>query len=160
MTQPTRILFLDVDGVLNHFGGEPAWRVDVGSIDPPHARAVASLDPACVERLNAILDATGADVVLSSTWRIMYELDDMQRILERRGFRHELLDKTPRMMHVERGHEIQAWLQESGPEEATIVILDDDVDMCHLEDRLVRTNIEEGLTNAQVEQAVRMLLEK
>jgi len=58
--QPLRLIFLDVDGVLNNH-----------SYTPPDD-ATPSCDvllPECLAELKVVLDTTGAHVVLSSTWR-------------------------------------------------------------------------------------------
>jgi len=58
MSRPTCVVFLDVDGVLLPFGdGAAAGPADGGFPDAPLAA------------LSAILEASGATVVLSSTWR-------------------------------------------------------------------------------------------
>ena len=58
MSGPTCVVFLDVDGVLLPFGdGAAAGPADGGFPDAPLAA------------LSAILEATGATIVLSSTWR-------------------------------------------------------------------------------------------
>ena len=59
-----RIVFLDFDGVLNshaYFNARTEKFEDVGE--------AGELDPTAVERLNRIIDATGALVVVSSSWR-------------------------------------------------------------------------------------------
>ena len=64
------LIFLDIDGVLAPFGG----RAPPG---PPTQRAAkldadaafAPFDEQCTQRLAAIVEATGATIVLSSSWR-------------------------------------------------------------------------------------------
>ena len=52
-----KIIFLDVDGVLNY------------DDCPYHVGAYYGVDPAKVKLLKQIVDATGAKIILSSTWR-------------------------------------------------------------------------------------------
>jgi hypothetical protein len=59
-----KILFLDMDGVLNAH----EWLGEAGSCDVRHD---------CVLRLNRILHETGAAIVLSSAWRYMVHGGDM-----------------------------------------------------------------------------------
>lgn len=63
---PARYVFLDIDGVLAPFGGR----------DPPPRPAhedcadfFAPFDPACLGRLAAVVERSGAEIVLSSSWR-------------------------------------------------------------------------------------------
>lgn len=127
-------LFLDVDGVLNDSFWLSRRNRTPGDTETWHAE---QFDPEAVERLNKIIDHFGFKVVLSSTWR-MDGLDNVQRWMDSRGFRHRLLDRTP-ILHVHRGLEIQNWMDEHKVEATQIIILDDDHDMAHLMWRLVST---------------------
>jgi HAD domain in Swiss Army Knife RNA repair proteins len=154
-----RILFLDFDGVLNSTAF--AMRVQ--------RSGVLGLDPGAVARVNWILAETGAEVVVSSTWRHKRTRMQLLDILRAVGFVGTLRGKTPDCVpcadplskrHVgERGDEIQAWLDSAvlcGLEIESFVILDDDADMRHLKDRLVKTTFAEGLLDEHVERAVKM----
>lgn len=60
------IVFLDVDGVMNHYGSF-ARSEGSGLLVASSAHV---LDPACVDRVLRLVRETDADVVLSSTWRL------------------------------------------------------------------------------------------
>ena len=68
-----KLLFLDIDGVLN------------GHVYNPLAQSNI-IDPKCVANLNYILMETGADIVLSSAWRYMIHGGEMTLL----GFRYLL----------------------------------------------------------------------
>jgi hypothetical protein len=73
------------------------------------------------------------------------------------------LRKTPGGIYAAeaRGQEIQAWLDGApryGIEVESFVILDDDSDMVHLADRLVKTSFETGLLDEHVDRAIAMLV--
>ena len=134
------VLFLDVDGVLNNH--EALKR------NPP-------LDPLCVGVLNDLVEAFDARIVVSSTWRLFYSLDEIRSLLAAHGLVNpaRVIDATPhgetaqgdRSVSQPRGLEIQAWL--SAHQEVTrFVILDDEADMCHLTPHLVKTSMANGLT--------------
>ena len=55
-----KVIFLDIDGVMNSFSTRPQ--------DP--RGLVDFLDPANVAVLNAVVEASGAVVVVTSTWRL------------------------------------------------------------------------------------------
>lgn len=88
-----KVIFLDFDGVL----------VTV------HDRYTAG-SPFCVFNLNRIIEATGAKIVVSSSWRILFEMEELTRFLKEWGVQGEVIGKTPVNHDGERGDEIQAWL--------------------------------------------------
>jgi hypothetical protein len=161
-----RVLFLDIDGVMNHEG----------------MKSHQTFDPDAVCRLNRIIKETGCKIVLSSTWRHMYRgvnrIEELLRlqgiapghVLDRTPTHHELLllwrkgavDKPSEhcmkfSFDVTRGMEIKAWLQ-LHPEVTEWISLDDDRDMEDLDrDRLVNTTFVSGLLDEHVEEAVKIL---
>ena len=83
----TKEVFLDIDGVLN---GYPFLdEVEANSTAAPLSREWWSefIDDARVERLNHILEVTGAKVVLSSSWRMRWPYKELQELFEEHGFR-------------------------------------------------------------------------
>jgi hypothetical protein len=117
------------------------------------------IDPEPVKLLNQILDQTGAKVVISSTWRFANTWQELQEILEVRGFTGEVIGQTPKMGGEERWMKIRAWLGEAPEPVESFVILDDERDMGDLQGRLVNTNVQHGLKKKHVKAAVRLLNE-
>ena len=100
-----KIVFLDIDGVLN---SEEYFNKCFSSDD------VCDLDPEAINRLIKFLDDTNAKIVLSSSWR---SLNDKRTILE--FSTHKLLKKlipyiigvTPQFRKcIKRGNEIAYWM--------------------------------------------------
>jgi hypothetical protein len=154
-----RVLFLDVDGVLN--SAEFFHRVRDTITKDRHV-AIEHIDPEAVKRLSDIVDATGAKIVISSVWRYMHRPAEMWAILGHHGFRGHVIGATRRSTESKaRGKEIDAWLSESGSDRKDPVecfaILDDDADMEPHMDRLVQTSWQSGLQDAQVKQAIKLL---
>lgn len=140
-----KIVFLDIDGVLNS--------EDFTTANPPdhsiHMREDAwwqeMLDPQAVELLNRLLQSTNAKVVISSSWRHANDADDMQRILDGVGFSGEVIGMTPKRGGECRGDRIKLWLDSTHHEIESFVILDDDDDMGGFDKRLVLTDHVHGL---------------
>jgi hypothetical protein len=120
-----------------------------------------------VEQLNRITEATGAVIVVSSTWRADGITKTRERLSEW-GVKADCIALTPYCNErdpatglfkgVPRGREIQKWLDDYDRHEVeSFVILDDDSDMEHLLPRLVHTPFEEGLTEAHADRAIAML---
>lgn len=167
-----RLLFLDFDGVLNSID----WIKRRPSQD--HFRefaheeqirwALSSVDPEAVRRVDYIASMTKARVVISSSWRTMFSLNRLQRILRFHGFTHHLLGATPDSTEVRvvdghlratRGDEIMAWLKLFDPNMIgveDIAILDDDADMGAFTDRLVQTSYETGLQDEHVQRVINL----
>ena len=120
-----KILFLDVDGILNSYDFYMSGRAC--NLDGQEG----DIDPLCAERINHICAETGAKIVLSSDWRISwpYCIDRIEKGGIERGL---IVDKTPEHMWAEhtseeyksRGCEIDDWLSQH-PECDRYVILDD-----------------------------------
>lgn len=132
-----KIIFLDIDGVLNHQAYYESDRWDKSG------KRDSDIDPKSVEILNGIIKNTGAKVVISSTWRIGRTIEELQQALERKGFTGEIIDFTDRLFFTGggnytacRGDEIYKWIKDNEEligskyyEYKSYVILDDDSDM-------------------------------
>ena len=142
-----KVVFLDFDGVLNHF--------PPGELVLSQAYLDNPLETAHVERLEQLVQRTGARVVISSSWRLRLTLDELRGALEARGFTGEVIGTTPRLRTGIRAHEISAWLL-LHPEVTTFAILDDEPD-AELDGRLVHTDPEHGFTDADLQRALLLL---
>jgi hypothetical protein len=136
-----RVIFLDIDGVLAPIR---------------HWDRYGDLEPACIQVLNEIVTAGGADVVVSSTWRHGKTVGELQELLQAHGFTGAVLDKTPSDIRgAARGDEIAAWLAEHAVDGC--VIIDDHPDMGDLRSHLVQTHPAHGLRPADVARAIAVL---
>lgn len=164
-----KYLFLDIDGVLNHdkWFSSPEYKNNQANWQ------ISMFDPACIERVNRILQETGAKLVVSSSWR---DMADLPEIFAGVGLPTEF-DTTPYAeiiypdafpitdffsdetdVRYWRGSEIKWWLDHNATEEYTYCILDDDCDM--LEDQLeyfVSTSNPKGLTDKLTVKAIEIL---
>lgn len=152
-----RVIFLDIDGVLN----SPDFQIHRFQRGPGRR----PIDPVCVEHLNTLIRQTQARIVVSSTWR--HEgLTRIRRTLRDHSVTAAVVGTTPILERrttsglyavPDRGHEIQAWLDGTRFTVERFVILDDDADMAHLIGHLVRTDYRTGLTAADAERACALL---
>jgi len=158
-----KCIFLDLDGVLNHFEKltDPDIPNHEWNPDTLQSFGIAlEIFPDLVEKLNAITDATGALLVLSSSWRKGYLADyaDVVTKIRGSGVKAFIIGRTPwgdDMMC--RGDEIQRWVHEHKDEIESYIILDDFDDMGPVLDRLIQTDHSIGLTDEHVEKAIEML---
>lgn len=113
-----KVIFLDIDGVLNC-----QW-------SRSRCGAYIGIDEDKVMRLRMIVEATGAQIVLSSSWRHDWSKDEecnqeSGRYIDRKlkNERLFILDKTPTDPHDRRRLEIEHWME--GKDIEAYVILDD-----------------------------------
>lgn len=143
-----KILFLDVDGVLNN---STIYKRPEDNIIPEVN--TIGIDKNLLENFRAIVDAhPDLEIVLSSSWRL-YE-DDTAWVVEafkRAQIPFNLIGKTPRTFSGHRGREVEMWLDVNVHSTARVVAIDDDIDAGSLNSEkhkffYARTFWEEGLT--------------
>jgi hypothetical protein len=128
-----KLIFLDIDEVLsNHALGttDPAIRKRFNDIDTPGGR-LSSIN---IANLNSITDQTEAKIVISSSWRILYDLPELCDILYDAGVTGEIIGLTPILgANTLRGNEIYKYIKDnySYDFEPNYVILDDGTDMLY-----------------------------
>lgn len=154
-----KIIFLDIDGVLNCASEYGTYKKQLPNI-PGYWFHV----PELIERFNKVIAATNAKIVVSSTWRLGKTLEEMRRILSAMGVKGECIGLTPVFdtNYSVRGNEILAWIREniSTPyyNYQNYVIIDDDSDMLYWQkDNFVNTNGQVGLTDRDAMKAIRIL---
>ena len=116
-----RVLFLDIDGVLNNYDS------------PSHPETLRAIDPVNTAQLNAFCAARpDVELVLSSTWREYYSKEQVTAYMRAGGYTgRELFAVTPFRIgdprgigSGDRGVEIQEWL-DAHPECTEYAIIDD-----------------------------------
>jgi hypothetical protein len=155
-----KIIFLDIDGVLNHLD----W---MGDFPPSLDRNNESfwknhLCPDNIKHLKSLVDKTGADVVISSSWRRAVPGEEpykkIKEWLKDMGCDINIIGQTPqRLSYSERYVEISWWLSENKDKPIDYVILDDISDFGPLQHRLVNTDPLTGLVEEDVEKAIQIL---
>jgi hypothetical protein len=161
-----KIIFLDFDGVLNtehyqgllRYQGEP-WQDEHG----------AFFDPNAVKQLRRIIDATGADIVIESSWKYL-GLDAMKELWKVRNLPGRVIDITPSsvsdeyllnnldttMLHC-KGMEIASWLSEQAEDIRYAIIDDEYVILDSQLSHFILTNPYEGITEEQTNRAISIL---
>lgn len=156
-----KIIFLDIDGVLN---SQDFYASDRYDRTKSRLEYESMLDPHAIKRLNEIIERTGAYLVLSSTWRLRfrskYARTDIQEFFSKAGIKGTFLGRTTTKWDRFRGNQIQQWLDDQRGEPESFIILDDDSDMVHLSQHLVHCKNQHGLTDEVVEKAITRLGEK
>ncbi len=148
-----KVIFLDIDGVLN-------CEKYIRSC----GQSGLIIDPSRMVLLKQIIDSTDAKIVLSTSWREHWDkcadnCDDtgaqMNNIFEKFGLK--IFDKTPKLC-MGRESEIKAWLEGHG-EISCFAVLDDML-LCadYLDGHFVKTsNHFNGLDETDVKNAIEIL---
>lgn len=165
---PVKILFLDIDGVLNC--------TDVVDKKPSNDERVYGLNPDLVNNLKKVVDATGCRIVVSSSWRHHLDYAPFQPKRKWRNVLAEMIGydasrlfigSTPRGNTGKRGDEILAWILEnkdeygayqSGP--MRICVVDDEIGdiICNIDRRnVVKTDMRKGLTEEDADRIIGIL---
>lgn len=161
MVNGLKVIFLDVDGVLN---SELSREQERNHFDNWMEHEVSEMH---VNNLKKIVDATGAQIVLSSSWRFDHPkatgrdfiADPLMKILDRKlkAVGLDIIDVTPDLRGKIRGVEIQDWLDRHSEVEK-FVILDDDTDMTDAQKPFfVNTTFKNGLTEDLANKAIEIL---
>lgn len=149
-----KIVFLDIDGVLN----STAWYRNVRISGCGCLELDAHLDPEAVLRVRRILDASGARVVLSSSLRLIYHLSDLRLALTSRGLPEgAIIGITPNLCGRSRDDEIRSYLKQHSDEVDGFVILDDSANLDGLRSSQVKVDPATGLQDADVDDALHIL---
>jgi len=169
-----KVIFLDIDGVLNHQHTKDRIGGYIG------------FNPGHIKRFNKIVEAhPDVKIVISSTWRCSFtsgvyeDFAGLVRLLKERGLQGDIVDHTPvKMTYLSRGAEIRMWLDDH-PEVKNYILIDDDTEgmkpatgtaydpetdnhysvpaEVDLRPRWVQTSWENGLKEAHVARAIKLL---
>jgi hypothetical protein len=179
MKDELKVIFLDIDGVMNSRDREiaksEALITKYGSQDKiPFWEEIQldNPDEFHVKWLNHITDITNAQIVISSTWRDEAQNLMWNRFMATLGVRGRIIGCTPRLQTI-RGLEIDTWIKcyndnHANPVDGyrwegiltSFVILDDDGDMAPHMDRWVWCDNKAGLTEYEAETAIKILEKK
>jgi hypothetical protein len=169
-----KLIFLDIDGVLNSESSQMEFGRHYLN-DIPAKKHVKELD--------RIVQATGAHIVISSTWRRSVDCHVMGMLLYAQGLTLDscgvvqgstpilYVEDNPHKAEVIRGIEIKYYMDHLNDDITrpfktykklvtidNYVILDDDSDMLPEQMKhFVQTNSKEGLTPEKADEAIRIL---
>lgn len=146
-----KVIFLDIDGVLN-------CETFVNTLPPDTfnsftERKREELNPIQVQMMSQFADEMDAGIVISSTWRKNHSLKEITEMLISRGWGESpIIGMTPSAKNGFRGSEIVMWLDQhaTNANVTHCVIFDDGIDF-YPHQPLVLTTWEKGLTEEHFE---------
>lgn len=97
-----RIIFTDIDGVLN-VNYKKKWK------------------KSCIELYNKITDELDLYPVITSTWRIPHNIDKLNEIFRNKGIKRKILDSTILLQPSVRGLEILEFIERNNIKEYCVI---------------------------------------
>lgn len=155
-----KIIFLDFDGVM-----DTAYYDHVLAKEgkPGHDEYGIVFDPNSVKNLKLIIDQTGADIVVTSSWKYFMSYKDFLDMWKARKLPGFVTDVTPTIKTCRyRGDEIDAWLSECQTDCEYVIIddLDSDNFNAHQVSRRLLVNPYYGIDETIAERAIMLLNSK
>lgn len=156
-----KVIFLDIDGVLNN----DSYSEYYAGLRRSEANTTAIYDPDSIVSLNNITRATGAVIVVSSAWRAM-GMDKLTPILREWGVEAEIIGETDQLDNAPRGWEIEKWMGDwdwskgtkRGTQIESYLILDDYSDMMYDQRyNFIKTDSDIGLQTVHESHAIDIL---
>jgi hypothetical protein len=159
----TKIIFLDIDGVLRTHKSDLEWSKKLGV--PIYKGVNRLFDKEIIDNLNEVIILTKAKIVITSNWRIYLSIGELQDLFKSRGIIGEVIGKTG-LGHLRngspipignRGLEIQDWLN-SNHFTKYLVIDDQTSDIINIIPgwKIIKVNPQIGFT--EVDRALDILL--
>lgn len=166
----SKLIFLDIDGVLNTQEHQRSLRAKGSQTSDEFGLLFA---PEAVKLLKHIIDTTGADIILISSWKFL-GIKVMQQMWLKRCMPGQLLDITDSsasddvLLSIDldddnpsnlcKGIEVKSWLRQHKRLHADYVILDDEaIALPSQVSHFVQTQSERGLSERDAERAISIL---
>ena len=145
------VVFLDLDGVMvPAVAWKPVELLEDGFL---------SFNKTAIKSLSRIIRETGASIVLTSTHKSKYNIDQWERIFISRGISTSINKLNDNSLGLNRRDEILTWLSNNLVEK--FVIIDDDKSLNELPDKvkskLVLTSSLVGLNDECADVAIQVL---
>lgn len=139
----TKILFLDIDGVLNN------------------VKDNRGMNPELIKKLRRIIDNTNCDIVITSDWRrygIGPDSPIQKQFIINGGddIINYIIDKTSDD-NSGRGYQINKWILDNKFTGSFAILDDIDWDMGNMNDHLIHIDGRYGLSDSDVDKAIKLL---
>jgi hypothetical protein len=152
-------IFLDIDGVLNSTRSMIAARIQrpIEGYVSYTERHYTELDPVAVNLLRTLVHETKAEIVISSSWRKLYdEIDFFKRVFAKfNWYNAPVIGMTPCVDSGFRGQEVQQYIDTNDFFTGPYIILDDDGDFFEHQP-LIQTDADIGISTKDFYKAKEM----
>ena len=152
------IAALDIDGVLRH---DDFFKRNISEQTADHTDGLFKFDEYAMSNLNHIIEETNAKILITSSWRLSWHVDELENLFAYNGFKGEIVDVTPIYLEtythaIPRGREIADWMEKNPVD--NYCIIDDCNDILEeQEEHFVWVDDKHGLTEKDAEEAIQIL---
>ncbi|MFC1550692.1 HAD domain-containing protein [Candidatus Neomarinimicrobiota bacterium] len=154
------IIFLDIDGVLVTRNS-----VKYQFLHQPQSDKIR-FSRRAVNNLNKLIKKTSAKIVITSTWRLLYTLDELIVKFKEQEIKGEIISTTSIIHHaveddIPRGEKIADWLADRSDVDQYVIIDDDALADCiqFHPYNCVNTSYKDGFaSDGKLEEALHILL--
>lgn len=159
-----KILFLDIDGVLNSDASDKYFK-DLGVPAPKTFEELKKVSytrfcPVALNNLRSIFKAVPeARVVFHSTWRRYFDLSELKEMFAYHGFKKSLFKDCTliKLSGGDKVHSINSYLSDNKKIVKYAVVDDEDLSYGKVEGHFVQTNSTVGLTSANAQAIIDLL---
>jgi hypothetical protein len=166
VSEPVKHLFLDIDGVLNHYDFVTSSKTEAAQAEQIRLWDGKRtwrwwnemIEPEPMARLQRVVTETDTRIILSSAWRQLLNHDTIATLF--RFHKLHIAGMTPTLESEIRGDEIAKWLRGWGDlSRQTYAIVDDNSDagIGHAPERFVHVTGRKGMTDADAERLIGIL---
>lgn len=122
---------------------------------PLYSKILPDIHPILAAKLEQIIQATSAKIVVSSSWRRRLSIPEWNQLLQERGVTGEVVDITNSdNWDTDREGDIKEWLSRNQVDNYLIL---DDITMSELKSHAVETDFTTGLNDLDVITATEIL---
>jgi len=159
-----KIIFLDIDGVLATHVEFMLNRKKFHKKNPlaEELRIPYPWNKKCVEIFNQIIEETDAEIVLSSDWKLYWNINELEEIFKYNGVIKSPIDVTndknfSSVLVLDRFHQIKDWVTQNKPK--TWIVIDDldmssDFNRIGFGNNFVLTKDMEGLKQTKLKEKI------
>ena len=133
-----KLLFLDIDGVMT---------TDEGTINN---EKLYSFSSSCVEVLNKILSTNNVRIILTSSWRTVFDVEKQCRIFKENGVVQLPMGQIKDLGYKYRNLEIKSYLENRKVEGFVIL---DDMQIDGFDDNFILIDPRNGLSEEHIERS-------
>lgn len=153
-----KIIFLDIDGCLAlNYSRKTSFKLPSGDKVP------YGYEPKCCNIINEILDKTDAKIVLSSDWKIHYNLGELKYIFKHNGINPDKLIATTvdysNGLNSDdvstRTYQINEYIKDNGIEKYVVI---DDMNLNSFNDKFIYCNTKLGIAEPLLKERIIELL--